>query len=77
MEDKRKDLKQSKRRRLLDGIVGKLAGADPSFYYLSTIDIATKIEASIQARDGLHEEDYLLLKDLSRRDIQILLSIHE
>ena len=76
MEEKRKDLKDSKQRELLDNLMQKLSHEHPSFYYMSTVDIANELHARIQERTGISQDDYQLLNGLSRQDIQILLSIH-
>lgn len=76
MEEKRKDLKDSRQRELLDDLMQKLSMEHPSYYYLSTVDIAHELYERIKERKGLSQEDYQLLAGLSREDIQILLSIH-
>ncbi|NND00009.1 MAG: hypothetical protein HKN85_07495 [Gammaproteobacteria bacterium] len=76
MEEKRKNLKSTQRREVIDRIMASLASSHPSFYYLSTIEIAAEIKAHVHKSGNLSNDDYLLLKDLSRRDIQIMLSMH-
>lgn len=76
-EDKQhRALKSSRQRAVLDKLMTKLAKKEPSFYYLSTSDIAASLHEAIVARAGLSPEDFELVKDLERQDIQILLSIH-
>lgn len=76
VEEKRKDLKNSKQKVLITEIVGILSKAHPSFYYLSTVEIATEVKNYIQDSGKLSQSDYELVKSLGRRDIQILLSLH-
>ena len=76
MEEKRKDLKSSKQKELIDRLVVELSQADPSFYYLSASDVANEIRATIKDRKNLSQEELLLLEPLSRRDIQLILSFH-
>jgi len=76
MEEKRKDLKNSKQKNIVTNIVNILSEAHPSFYYLSTIEIAAEIEDYIHKPGKLSVTDHDLVKDLDRRDIQILLSLH-
>ena len=76
MEEKRKDLKDSKQRKVLDSLMLELSAAHPSFYYLSTVEVAAKLHERIKNRTGIAQEDYQLVVGLSRNDIQILLSIH-
>ncbi|MEM9173097.1 MAG: hypothetical protein AAGA84_10370 [Pseudomonadota bacterium] len=77
MEEKRRDLKITQRRRLLERMVADLANSNPNLYYMPTIDVATLLEEHIRKGDALSQEEHELLKPLSRRDIQILLSIHD
>ena len=76
MEEKRKDLKDSKQRKVLDNLMKELSVAHPSFYYLSTVEVAAQLHERIKNRTGIAQEDYQLVIGLSRNDIQILLSIH-
>ena len=76
MEEKRKDLKSSKQRVLIKGIVDELAKTNPSFYYLSTIELAAEIKQHIHSPAALSHDDFQLVKDLKRQDIQLLLSLH-
>ncbi|HAU67463.1 MAG: hypothetical protein P8I38_13930 [Arenicella sp.] len=76
MEEKRKDLKDSKQRKVLDNLMQEISVQHPSFYYLSTVEVAFELYEKIQKRTGIAQEDYELVVGLSRDDIQILLSIH-
>ena len=76
MEEKHKDLVAVKQRDLLTSIVTRLNELHPSFYYSSTSEIAYEIERYVQDGSGLLHNEIELLKDLSRHDIQIMLSLH-
>jgi len=76
MQEKRKDLKNVKQKVIITNIVSALSETHPSFYYLSTIEIAAEIKRYIQDSGELSLTDYELVKSLDRRDIQILLSLH-
>ena len=77
MEEKRKDLKNSKQKQIVQGLVAQLNESHPSFYYHSTIEIAAEIKKHIHAGEHLSHDDFQQVKDLSRRDIQILLSLRD
>jgi len=76
VEDKRKDLKNTHQKEIVEGIITALNESNPSFYYLSTIEIAAEVKKHIHQKGNLLHEDFELVKDLTRRDIQILLSLH-
>ena len=76
MEEKRKDLKNTHQKEIITGIVTALNESNPSFYYLSTIEIAAEIKKHIHQTGNLNHDNFQMVKDLSRRDIQILLSLH-
>ncbi len=75
MEKSRQELKAEKQRRLLEQIVGRLADEHPSFYYLSTVDVAAKIEEYIGTGAKLSAEQQELMRGLDRRALQMLLSV--
>lgn len=76
MEEKHKDLKSVRQKALLMKIMSELSETKPSFYYLSTVEVATQIKAHIDQGNGLSRDDLALLNGLSLRDIQIILSLH-
>lgn len=77
MEEKRKDLKNTLQKEVINEVVQILNDSHPSFYYLSTIEVAAEIKGYIHQAGNLSHEKFGLVKDLSRRDIQILLSLHD
>ncbi len=76
MEEKRKDLKSSKQRKLLNRLVQELNQKNADFYYLSTSEIAIQLIAYIQEPGGVSKQDRALLAGLSHKDIQMILSLH-
>ena len=76
MEDKRKNLIVSQQKKIITDVVESLNQLFPSFYYLSTIEVAAEIKKYIHEPSNLDHDNYELVKNLSREDIQILLSFH-
>lgn len=76
MEQKRKDLLVTKQKELLAEIISKLNESHPSFYYLSTSEIAHEIVRYIKQPGNLSKTDLEAVHELGARDIQILLSFH-
>ena len=77
MEEKRKDLEAERQKRVIARIVEELSASSPDFYYQSTSVIAAQIETYVsQGGGGLNQDDRALLKGLSKRDIEIVLSLH-
>lgn len=76
MQEKRKDLKSSQQSKIITGLVNQLFEREPSFYYLSTIEIAIEIEKIITVSGNITTEEAEILKGLDHRDIQMLLSLH-
>ena len=77
MEEKRVNLINSQQKRIINDVLAALNESHPSFYYLSTIEIAAEIKTYIHTSGQLSVDHFELVGDLSRRDIQILLSLHE
>ncbi|MCV6595729.1 MAG: hypothetical protein OIF40_01415 [Mangrovicoccus sp.] len=76
MEEKRKDLRIEKQKRLLEQLVAELSRDNPGFYYQPTGEIAFAIQSHIRTAGALSLEDKALLDTLSQYDIQLLLSLH-
>jgi hypothetical protein len=77
MEEKRINLINTQQKRIINEVVAALNESHPSFYYLSTIEVAAEIKKYFHTASRLSVEDFELVDKLSRRDIQILLSLHE
>ena len=75
LEEKRKDLEGERLKRLLIGMVEGLSKTEHDFYYRATSEVATLLQSHIQKGARLAIEDRQLLSKLSRRDIEVLLSI--
>ena len=76
MEDKRKNLVSSKQKELLRKILAILQNEHPSFYYLSTAEISHEIVRYGEDSGKLTHDEISLLKSLTARDVQMILSLH-
>jgi len=76
MEEKRKNLVHSQQKQVIKEVIECLNQSHPSFYYLSTIEVAAEIRKFMHEPSNLTHDKYELVKSLSRKDIQILLSFH-
>lgn len=76
MEEKRKDLKNSKQRDIIQTIMSELSKSHPSFYYMPTTDVAAEIHSYISHPSNLSFDDKAEMAGLTRRDIQLILSHH-
>ncbi|MEX0278713.1 MAG: hypothetical protein AB3N07_04890 [Ruegeria sp.] len=76
LEEKRKDLDSEKQKRLLRKLVEDLSRTEPDLYYRPTSEIALFLTKYIDGDSGLLAEEKSLLKRLSQRDIEVLLSLH-
>ena len=76
LEEKRKDLDSEKQKKLLFRLVDELSRSSPDLYYRSTGEIAAYLEAYIRKGAKLSADDRALLTRLSRRDLEVLLSLH-
>ena len=76
LEEKRTDLEAEKRRKLLQRLVENLSHASPAVYYMPTSEIAKLLVKTIETGGRLSPEDRAMLKPLSARDIEVILSLH-
>ena len=76
LEEKRKDLDAEKQKRLLFRMVDELSQSSPDLYYRPTSEIATYLEGYIRKGARLSADDRALMTRLSRRDLEVLLSLH-
>lgn len=76
LEEKRKDLDSEKQKRLLLRLVEELSQSSPDLYYRSTSEIAAYLETYIRGDAQLTVDDRALMTRLSRRDLEVLLSLH-
>jgi len=76
MQEKHKELKRAQQSKIITRLVNQLFEREPSFYYLSTIEIAIEIEKFMAVAGTVTVEEAQLLSGLDPRDIQMLLSLH-
>jgi hypothetical protein len=75
LEEKEKDLLHNKKKEIIGKIVMILRDSDKELYYAPTIEIAEMIFQHINS-DQLSTKDREIVADLSRDDIQILMSLN-
>jgi len=80
VEEKRRDLKSTKQKAILEGVISELSKTNPSFYYLSTSEIAFEIKSYLSetqnTKGSMTKDEIEIVAPLSSRDIQMLLSLH-
>ena len=76
LQEKRKDLDGERQKRLLRKLMSDLSHANPNVYYMDTAGIAQLIHETIKTGGRLSAEDRDVLKRLTPRDIEVLLSLH-
>jgi hypothetical protein len=76
LEEKRKDLDSEKQKKLLFRLVDELSHSSPDLYYRPTSEIAAYLETYIRKDAKLSADDRSLMTRLSRRDLEVLLSLH-
>ncbi|MEL6551248.1 MAG: hypothetical protein AAFQ54_13480 [Pseudomonadota bacterium] len=76
LEDKRVDLDAEKQKRVLRRLVEDLTRESADIYYQPTSVIARIVKAQVEAGKGLNADELDLLRRLSQRDIEVLLSLH-
>ena len=76
MEEKHKNLVNTQQKKIINEILTILNDANPSFYYLSTVEVAAEVKKYIQEPSNLSYEKLELVKKLEREDIHVLLSFH-
>lgn len=75
MEEKWKNLRSEKQRRIIEQLVSELSQLDPNFYYQSTSEIAHILKDYIINDAALDREDKELVANLDVKDLQVILSI--
>ncbi len=76
LEEKRKDLDSEKQKKLLLRLVNELSHSSPDLYYRPTSEIATYLANYIRKGARLSADERSLMTRLSRRDLEVLLSLH-
>jgi hypothetical protein len=68
----------NRKRKILDKFIEKLNQEDPQMYYASTSEVARAIHLMVREHTNrLPVEDQLLVKHMSREEIEMLLGFHE
>ncbi|MAX66900.1 MAG: hypothetical protein QF441_07970 [Bacteriovoracaceae bacterium] len=69
------DLKVNQQKKIINNLVEKLAQESTELYYTDSMTICNLVVEKIQApKNNLTKTEYDLVKNLTRNDIQILLS---
>lgn len=76
MEEKHNDLVGVKRRKILLRMVEELSANRHDYYYEPTVEIARALKHQIDGGINLTQNEMELLKSLSERDIQVILSLN-
>lgn len=76
LQEKRKDLESEKQKKLLQRLVSELSGLYPDLYYQPTSAVADLIQRYVVKDAKLNADEHALMKPLSKRDIEVLLSLH-
>ena len=76
MQEKRKDLKGVKQRKILQALIERLSHDSPELYYQSTSEIAIHLAQVIAQPTGVSQQEKEILAGLTHIDIQMILSLH-
>ena len=76
LQDKRADLDGEKQKALLMRLISALSAERPDLYYQPTAEVARQVLDYARDQADLGQEDRALLKRLSNRDVEVLLSLH-
>lgn len=76
MEEKRRDLRSAKQRKILQALIEKLSKQNPDMYYQSTSEVAIQLAQMIEKPAAVSQQDKEILAGLTHTDIQMILSLH-
>jgi hypothetical protein len=76
-EKELKQLEHRKRKDIINKVLTFLSDSDESLYYMPTVEIAAAIQETIAEATLLLAEEREIVKNLTVRDIQVLLSHHD
>ena len=76
LQEKRKDLDAEKLKTLLQRLVSELSALYPDLYYQPTSEVAGLILRHVAGEAKLNADEHALMKPLSQRDVEVLLSLH-
>lgn len=77
LQDKNADLVAEKRRKLLERLVVEIGRSGQDLYYMPTSQVATYLLNYAEGDAKLNADELALLDGLSRRDIEVILSLKE
>ena len=77
LQDKHADLLAEKRRRLLERLIADISRSGYDLYYAPTSEVATYLLNYVKTDANLNADESALLDGITRRDIAIILSLHE
>lgn len=75
LKDKSADLDAEKRRKLLERLVMEVSKSGVDLYYTPTSQVAMHLLDYVEKGAGLNADERALLDGLSRRDIEVILSL--
>lgn len=75
LQDKHSDLLAEKRKRVLERLVMALSREGLDLYYSPTAQVAASILAQVESGARLNGEERDVMRGLTQRDIEILLSL--
>ncbi|MEM8789079.1 MAG: hypothetical protein AAGE76_12535 [Pseudomonadota bacterium] len=77
LQDKNEDLDAARTKKLLERLVSEVSRSGFDLYYASTSEIATYLLQYAKTDAQLNQDERALLKGLSRRDVEVILSIKD
>ena len=76
LQEKKSNTIAEKQKAILMRLISELSHQSPDLYYQPTNQIARLVKDHIRQGHNMNADDIELMKKLSSRDIQILLSLH-
>ena len=76
LQEKKIDTDAEKQKAILLRLIGDLSHQSPDLYYQPTNQIARMLEEQIRQGVQMNADEIELMKRLSNRDIEILISLH-
>lgn len=71
------ELEADKKRRILQVYLNKLMKSSPNLYYSPTADVARELHLLLKEhKNRMPVDEQLLFKNLSVRDVEVMLSFH-
>ena len=76
LQEKKSDTIAERQKAVLMRLIAEISHQSPDLYYQPTNQIARLLKENIRQGRNMNADDIELMKRLSSRDIQILLSLH-